>query len=380
MTDRPTDRPTEDELLLELENPEVKDTFRFRCARALVTYRTHVNKERLREFLETKSGDNNKVLKCYIAHECGKDDPLTPYEHTHVCVKWAKALDKKSSRFLDFAIGEDDDYELIHPHIRSITSDVAWRRACKYITKEDSSVKVDELDLTSVVDLIQSCKSLNEAFEKNIPIHTIRSAQAIKLLYEAKQKPRKLPKYPVDKLLPWQKIIHDYCFEPVDDRKVLWIVNPNGCRGKTQLIKTMFRTYPDKCWKVCTIGRVADFAQNLSRKLETGWEGDTIFLNMTKSKENNKSVYEVLECIKDGDFTSTKYQGADIDEDEKHCIVFANHYPNVDATSLDRWDVRQLEDDGTLTNLSLKQVRLRWDESHPPVTLEKGGGYGNWGK
>lgn len=363
--DRPTDRPTEDELLIELENPEKKESFRFRCARALVTYKTHLDKNKLREFLISVGGINNEIKKCYIAHECGKDDPLTPYEHTHVCVFWKKALDKKSSRFLDF--------EGIHPHLRSIPDDVKWRRACKYITKEDTTVQVLDEDKMDIVDLIMSCKTEVDAMKKGIQIQGLRSAQAIKLVYSLKQRAIKPPKYPVDQLLPWQKDIHDYCFTPINDRKILWIVNPNGCRGKSQLCKTMIRTYPDKCWKVNSIGRVADFAQNFSRKLESGWEGDTVLVNMAKTRENSKSVYEVLECIKDGDFTATKYQGADIDEDPRHCIVFANHYPNVDATSLDRWDVRELKDDATLTNLSLKQVRLRWDESHPPVTLKNGG-------
>lgn len=366
--DRPTDRPTED-ILCELENPETKESFRFRCRRALVTYATHINKDDLRDFLSSVGGQSNELKKCYIAHECGKDDPLTPYEHTHVCVSWKNALDKKSSRFLDFKNGDS----IIHPHIRSIPDDIKWRRACKYITKEDTTVVIKDEDRMDVVDLIQSSETLVDAMKKVIPIQGLRSAQAIKLVYEMKLKEPKPPKYPVDKLLPWQKEIHDYCFQPVDDRKILWIVNPNGCKGKTQLGKTMRRTYPGKVWKVNLCGRVIDFAQNFHRKLSEGWSGDTIFMNMTKTKEDSKSIYEVLECIKDGEFTSTKYQGADIDEDERHLIVFANHYPNVDATSLDRWDVRELDDEGILTNLSVKQVRLRWDKTHPPVTLKKGG-------
>lgn len=341
-----------EELLKTLENPISPDKkFRFQSSMVLLTYKTHVDKILMCDFLnnmfQSKKTGAIPCIKIYIAHENGKNDPLTPYEHSHVVVKFGTKPDRTDPRFLDF--------NNIHPHIRKIFDKQQWRKACKYVTKEDKSVILDEEDRFSLVQIIQSCKSENEAISKMVDEHGLKAVLPTKLIYQLKEKKQnQVFTYPVKDFFPWQSYIHDRCFEKPDKRKIIWIADKEGNAGKTEFMKSMIVNYPKKVMKFQQIGRTLDFNNLWLLNIENGFEGDTCIFNIPRSKDgDHSSLYECLESIKDGSATSTKYKGGDILCNSMHTIVLSNELPDVSKVSPDRWEVLILE------NKELKPIHYK---------------------
>ena len=93
------------DLLTELDTIS-ENNFRFQNQKVLLTYRTHISKEVIEMVMNMVS--KGKLKACYIAHENGTSDPVTPYEHTHVVADFGRVIQSKNSRFLDVLN--------IHPH------------------------------------------------------------------------------------------------------------------------------------------------------------------------------------------------------------------------------------------------------------------------
>ena len=124
------------DLLTDLPILDSEGSFRFQNQKVLLTYKTHLDKDKFADFI-TKIAKG--ALKCiYIAHENGKDDPITPYEHTHAVINFGKSIQSRNANFLDF--------DEIHPHISIIKTPIQWKKACKYICKEDSTVVLEDHD------------------------------------------------------------------------------------------------------------------------------------------------------------------------------------------------------------------------------------------
>ena len=67
--------------------------------------------------------------------------------------------------------------------------------------------------------------------------------------------------------------------------------------------------------------------------------------------------YVYLEEIKDGFITATKYQGGTSLFRSPHLVIFANWPPIVEGTlSFDRWDIREIQSDGTMEALSTGDI------------------------
>ena len=70
----------------------------------------------------------------------------------------------------------------------------------------------------------------------------------------------------------------------------------------------------------------------------------TYFIQYPRSKEPYVS-YECLETLKDGLWTTAKYEGEVVVRNSPHVVVFANFPPNTAALSMDRWKIGEIVDD-----------------------------------
>lgn len=98
---------------------------------------------------------------------------------------------------------------------------------------------------------------------------------------------------------------------------------------------------------------------NLQTKRTQGWNGDTVFLNLTREYAERKHIYEALEILKDGFITCTKYTGGDCWIPKLHVIVFANFKPNLTSLSMDRWNIMEIREDKELHPVTLKRVQFK---------------------
>lgn len=308
-------------------------TFRLQNSKLLLTYKTHLDKAEYTDWISSLKGD---VEELYIGHETGD----TEYEHTHVAVKWKKAITSSKAGIFD--------YNGIHPNITKVKSgDADWKRVVKYVAKQDDGVVLPERysDDYCLVDNIWKEKTLGDVFKKNITQQgDLKLASGLEKVFNAKPLGGLKRTLTEDMLYPWETELLAEIHDTVpDDRHILWYVDRKGGAGKTSFCKWAVNSWPDKYYLCQQAGAMRDFATIYRNATIGGWEGHCMFFNLTRADRKHK-VYAALEAVKDGVVTSIKYSGCTTLNDSAHVIVFANWTPDVEEISMDRWVIREIKD------------------------------------
>jgi len=127
--------------------------WRLYAQKLMLTYKTHVDKDAMREMIETKTKRPGlKFLR--IAHETA--DSQNPYLHSHVLVDLESRFQTTNCRFFD--IIDEESGETIHPHIKIVGSYQHWENSKNYIAKEDPE-HADLLTKPSWVDGVLRCET-----------------------------------------------------------------------------------------------------------------------------------------------------------------------------------------------------------------------------
>ena len=359
-----------DEILADLKTPEENQTgWRIQNQKMMLTYKHHIDKDLLKEFIESTVKTN--LIAFYCAHESGLNDPIQPYDHTHAVIDIGKRFQSRNCRIFDIEYQKDDESEIetIHPNISFIVANqrgsvaANWKRACKYICKEDTTVILNDRDVftdddvvnqiwryTNLTDALSNMKNLKDA------VSTIAVFNAKKLDWG-----REIDcviKNEED-MFPWQQSLFKYSFAPPNDRSVCWIADKEGCKGKNQFIKYMNINYPGKCCWIVPAGRGTDIIHVFMEQIKNGWRGDTIIINLSRSATSSSDmdhVYRVIEDLKDGMIYSVKYAGGALMMPSPHVVVMSNTLPNLDKLTYDRWIIYNLEN-LELNRLSIDEVK-----------------------
>lgn len=321
--------PTGEDFITECKS--IQDSgFRFQNQRVMLTYKTHIDKAAFWDFLANVGWTPTKI---YIAHENGTNDPITPYQHSHCVIDFGKNKQTTNSRFFDF--------HGIHPHISIIKDKLAWKKACKYVCKEDKTVEgmLHTDDRFDGMHSIWAHSSISEALQHC----NLRDAMATIAVY--KYKPIEMPEARIDESMfyPWQTEMNKILHMPPDGRKIIWIFEPTGKFGKTTFGEWMCKTEKEKAQMLNNVGRIADFAQNMQNFWSQGWRGDTVFLNLGRSYSDRTNLYEACEIIADGLITCTKYAGGVVWLPKMHIVVLSNFPPLVKNLSMDRWKIYEID-------------------------------------
>lgn len=302
--------------------------FRIQGTYFLLTYKTHVDKNAYKLWLEGVW----PVQEVIIAHE--KGDEEVPYEHSHVYIKWQKKIDIKGTR----DVCRRFDYEGIHPNIKNITN---WRqvdRVKNYLAKEDPEnaqyrsskfyLKIREAE--SVAEVLRGCER---------PSDVLGSITAYKALAEEED----LSAWRLSELKPWQAELDAILDEPADDRSIVWYCDRVGGAGKTAFCKHYVAKRPDEVQYFTSFNGINNVAQAIiSHKERTGRLPKVLFLNLTREQEELK-IYGPLEAMKDGILSTTKYSGGELRFGQSpHIVVMANWMPRLEAMSMDRWRIKEL--------------------------------------
>lgn len=320
--------------------PEIpKDNFRFQNQKCMLTYKTHIDKEKYLEFICKKIKRTPKFLR--IAHEKGINDPLTPYEHSHVLIDFGKRFQSKSSRCFDF-----ND---IHPNIKKITTINCWDNCKNYIAKEDPEcfdLKAQSSEI--VLNNLGACENEREALlsclGKDGKINWSH-VSGIRMAYEI-MKP-KIQTHYEEPTFQWQLDLIEELKSPRNNRKIIWFFDKIGCSGKTQLARYLQLTTDNEYLCTRDMGTSRDAATIIKNAIDGGWKQKCIIVDLPRSVENAKQrIYQYLEDIKDGSCTVTKYQGCgSLLFDQPHMVIFSNWKPVFNAVSVDRWDIREIKKD-----------------------------------
>lgn len=315
---------------------EPKKGLRLQCRAMMITYPGHFSKDALMTIIKTKISCEIKMIRC--AHETGESG----YKHTH-CLVWMKKLwDHKNAERL-FDIGET------HPNIKKI--DLRGKHlenSIRYLGKEDPENK-DLIEWTqpkkNVVQEIQSCTSRDEAINKFCTTENGRligsNVNVVERLFNERNKEEYEPE--ITELFNWQKWLIKKS-KTRNNREIIWIYDPVGGGGKT-----MFGKYiQHKKMGVYLSGsgngqnHVAQYAAKMK---SIGENLEWWIINMTRAQENNETIYGVLESLKDGIMTSTKYEGTNLLMRSPCVTVMANSLPKKSRLSADRWTIVRISND-----------------------------------
>lgn len=135
-----------------------------------------------------------------------------------------------------------------------------------------------------------------------------------------------------DVLRPWQQILCNAVQHNADPRKILWIWDETGNKGKSYMA-TYLAVYHNAF--VTSNGRSAD--------IKYAYNGAPIVVFDFSRTQVEQINYQVIEEIKNGRYFSTKYVSEMRVFQTPHVICFANFKPNQDALSRDRWLIIDLE-------------------------------------
>lgn len=139
----------------------------------------------------------------------------------------------------------------------------------------------------------------------------------------------------------WQDELYDILSYKPDSRKIYWIIDRDGNAGKTEFV----RYYAIKHGKeaICAnAGNGKDVANLLKNFAETNDIGTfRVFLyNMAR---DSRISYNMLECMKDGMMTNTKYEANTLIFNRPHVVVMSNEEPDEDKLSSDRWIIYEIK-------------------------------------
>lgn len=331
------------DLLVDPEVPEVdeKKGFYLQNQRFLLTYKTHINKGDYHTWCHDKWTGKYKDLKLHIAHENGKNDPITPYEHSHIILDFGKRFQSKNSRVFDFIVNDD----VIHPHIKKIMSKKHLERCYAYLAKEDPEneylLKLCSKKFDIVRDVFEVSKSdaLNNA-------RSASEALAIARLHDEHRDVNNSDSWSTTdedfELYPWQAQIWGMINTRCRRSNIIhWIWDNNGANGKTTFINYCVDADPKHNYALYALGSHRDVSENISQAIKHGWTGRVLHINLTRSAEYHDG-YNALEQLSDGRMTKQKYTGGDVKFKNRYLIVYSNWLPDPNKLTRSRWRVKKL--------------------------------------
>lgn len=326
---------------LKKDGKEGRD-FLLQNRRIFLTYKTHVDKEALRDFLKEIFPDTKR---CEIAHETG--DEQCPYDHTHVFIDCGKAKKVYNCRTLDLEFYNDDGEidEVIHPHIQCILTAAHEKNVLVYLGKEDpecANLCPEETE-TNMMDAIWGCSTLQEALRKYAK--SPANVQGVIAAWNAR--PATEGVFNETILRGWQIEAEDLLVNSKPSKRDFWW---NYCKkggsGKSVFCNYMQDTYPKDVALMTQFGKAADAYNNIKTFLENGWTGKILICDLSRSFDGRESIYDPLECIKNGRITCTKYTGGSMRlPNIPHVMIFANFMPVFEKVSQDRWKIQEFYTD-----------------------------------
>lgn len=335
--------------------------FRIANQKVLLTYRSHLDKSAIEAHFNTLL--HGKPMKFFrVAHEKGDNDPVTPYEHSHILIDFGFAFQSTNQRVFD--------YNDIHPHIKLVTTKTHWNNSLHYIAKEDPANADLIAEKKSFAEIVWNQETVTDALRKycNKP----SDATGIITLFTQKPSNKQVFSWPSGwNKHPWQTTLENMVMGECDKdlyyrikhRAIIWIYETKGNVGKTRWGQYM--SLNKKAHMFANCGQLKDFGTMAANAQKEGWDGKVAIFNLARAQEDSTHYYTMMENLKDGNISVIKYDSKMINltpwaytDDNGNIqdwfigpiiIVFANYPPVISGTlSLDRWLVFKIVEEKIL--------------------------------
>lgn len=346
-----------------------------------LTYKTHIDMVKWREAM----GKISPIRMSIICHETAPDPDngeKEEYEHTHAMVKFALKQDISNCRLFDL--------DGIHPNwdvTRNVPASIQYcikestAEKCNFVA--DFDVKQFLMDLSkkrpvkergAIADLCDKIAKADSAFNAiKENAKGLGDVMAIKMIFDSQViefSPKLIERYKTKELRPWQKNIYDLVKNPPtedDDRTVHWIVDKEGNKGKSFFCMYSVINNPERTLVITATGSVRDISDIIRNEcMEKKREPEVLLLDLSRTFEDRTSIYAMIETLKNGMITCTKYKGATFAFVPPHIVVFSNWLPQLNKLSMDRWNVMSLSgnpDNVVIKHLNAYALREKDNES-----------------
>lgn len=337
--------------------------FRLHSGSIFLTYKHHIPFIKLVSFIE----NTYPILEYVICHEDG--DKNNPYLHTHITIRFKNIINVKNCRAFDYK----HDEEVIHPNIKT-TRD--WVASCEYLLKQSRKTNIKNWDSNFDVetllkatrnkyvkklkrdlkeepkpgDIEEQCirignyKNSFEAIQKEAS--SLKDVMAINMIYNnkiASVSEKQINYLKNFELRRWQKKLYEILDNEQHRRKVYWIVDKRGGQGKSDFcsyVDTLMK--PEKCLTIASTGSIRDISDVIRNWMDKGSEPEIILIDLPRTFQDRESIYTLIESIKNGRLTCTKYKGTTLKFFPPHVMIFSNWMPETKLLSADRWAIMDL--------------------------------------
>lgn len=229
--------------------------------------------------------------------------------------KWKSLCPALQRAHLESAFGTDEDSkeycskdnDLLLEHGTPTKPNTIWEDLCRATSMEEA-MKIDP--------------------ESFVRFHT----QLEKITARNAELPELAPK----QLYQWQINVLR-ALKKQGPRQVLFVVDVVGGKGKSELTKWMLNRWNAFC---TTGGKVADLQHIFIKKRSCRF---AVF-DMARNRNPDYYPWDFIEMLKNGWFTSTKYDGKTVGCGSQKIVVFMNFDPPRDKLSEDRYNVLKLNE------------------------------------
>lgn len=301
-------------------------SFKLQATRLLLTYKTHIDKDEMREWWKEEFDAKRVEMAHENGHKEKEEDEDRSYPHTHVFVEFKGQYCTRNCRAFD--------YKEIHPHVKKVNTRKHHLAVFQYLAKEDHSNDHLVEECKGIVVRVWEQKTIQDAIKL---CEKPSDALGIVTIYKLKPEEYEVPE-PVWR--PWQRTVIGLLTGIADDRTVHWVVDTKGACGKTFLTKYLMMK--KLAFSVSAFGGMRDVGTIIANAIESGWDKRVFIADLPRDAET-KAIYEPIEAIKNGLVTSTKYMGNTMCFASPHVIVFANFHPQKDRLSQDRWRIYAID-------------------------------------
>lgn len=346
------------------------DKFRLQSQRVFFTYKHHIPFDQLIEFI------NNlfPISQYVICHEIG--DEHHNYEHTHISIEFDKKIDVRNCRAFDFNFNN----EVIHPNIGTTRNWPAsciyclkmWRKdpnnknweanfdVIEYLKGKNRNKCVKECNILELCKKAKNTKSASEFLQSEVK--DLRDVVPLLQIYNNKDYPTdpKQLKYleAFEKnIRKWQADLYNVLDQEPDRRKIYWVVDKIGGQGKSDFcsyVDTLKK--PDTCLTIASTGSLRDISDVIRNWMDRGAYPEIILIDLPRTFQERDSVYTLIESVKNGRLTCTKYKGSTLRFYPPHVMIFSNWLPDVTNLSKDRWVILTLK--SRIANDNNAELRL----------------------
>lgn len=358
----------------QLDNKMVHLTYSYQPD--LPTLLTHLNK------IIDETG--NKIETYSLVHENGNHKPTNqPHPHTHVALKFNKPLRTIKQYFFDYScpLNPPSDPNFKHPHIRPVKYKNHWNTICNDYHRKETEPLSNYIPSTNQPNLEnnQPTYNIHEAVaifkdegENGIAnyINRIRPNDISRVdsicrtvkNYIRNENENKNKQFNIEssniELNDWHKHILNFEIPNNDDRILLWVYDLVGNEQKTTFANYMQHHHQAVVITVTSSKNALCQLADESDK-RNGDPINVVIFDIPRSAKNIEELYETIELVKNGNFTSEKYKTRSINLGCKPVVlVLSNAYPQIKKCSIDRWKILTLNN-GSVEHLFADEIERK---------------------